>query len=159
MYLQYLDLTFNEEHSSRVKILYFETIKDPGRLLRHATSLIGKGCQIAAIKAGTTDAGSRAASSHTGAMASSDMAVDALFRKGWNRPLLWQGGSDHGGIGHAPSATEGEKPCHYYHAGGPAVMLTDVLAKGNMDVPHLEGPKVEELLNTSLPWIVCFKSH
>ena len=62
-------------------MLYFETIKDPGRLLRHASSLIAKGCQIAAIKAGTTDAGSRAASSHTGAMANSDMAVDAPFRK------------------------------------------------------------------------------
>ena len=79
--LQYLDETHDPGQSSRVKMLYFETIKDPGRLLRHATSLIGKGCQIAAIKAGTTDAGSRAASSHTGAMASSDTAVDALFRK------------------------------------------------------------------------------
>ena len=79
--LQYFDETYRDNSSSKVKILYFETIKDPDRLLRHATSLIRKGCQIAAIKAGTTDAGSRAASSHTGAMASSDMAVDALFRK------------------------------------------------------------------------------
>ena len=31
------------------------------------------------------------------------------------------------------------------HAGGPAVMLTDVLAQGNMDVPHLEGPEVDRL--------------
>ena len=60
--LQYFDETFHEERSSKVKILYFETIKDPDRLLRHATSLIRKGCRIAAIKAGTTDAGSRAAS-------------------------------------------------------------------------------------------------
>ena len=79
--LKYFDETYREESSSKVKILYFETIKDPDKLLRHATSLIRKGCRIAAIKAGTSDAGSRAASSHTGAIASSDVAVDALFRK------------------------------------------------------------------------------
>ena len=43
--------------------------------------LIRKGCKIAAIKAGSSESGSRAASSHTGAIASSDSAVEALFRK------------------------------------------------------------------------------
>jgi acyl-CoA synthetase (NDP forming) len=149
--LQYLDLTFSEEHSSRVKMLYFETIKDPGRLLRHATSLIGKGCQIAAIKAGTTDAGSRAASSHTGAMASSDMAVDALFRKAgivrcYGREELTTVASV---MLHPP--LKGRNLAIITHAGGPAVMLTDELAKGNMDVPKLEGSKVDELLTHLYP--------
>jgi acetyltransferase len=149
--LQYLDETFSEEHSSRVKMLYFETIKDPGRLLRHATSLIGKGCQIAAIKAGTTDAGSRAASSHTGAMASSDMAVDALFRKAgivrcYGREELTTVASV---MMHPP--LKGRNLAIITHAGGPAVMLTDELAKGNMDVPKLEGPKVDELLTHLYP--------
>ena len=40
-----------------------------------------KGCKIAAIKAGSSDSGMRAASSHTGAIASSDSAVEALFQK------------------------------------------------------------------------------
>ena len=149
--LQYLDQTFDEEHSSRVKMLYFETIKDPGRLLRHATSLIGKGCQIAAIKAGTTDAGSRAASSHTGAMASPDMAVDALFRKAgivrcYGREELTTVASV---MLHPP--LNGRNLAIITHAGGPAVMLTDQLAKGDMDVPKLEGPKVDELLGYLYP--------
>jgi acyl-CoA synthetase (NDP forming) len=149
--LQYLDLTYSEEHSSRVKMLYFETIKDPRRLLRHATSLIGKGCQIAAIKAGTTDAGSRAASSHTGAMASSDMAVDALFRKAgivrcYGREELTTVASV---MLHPP--LKGRNLAIITHAGGPAVMLTDQLAKGDMDVPKLEGPKVDELLSHLFP--------
>ena len=59
--LAYFDETYQEGISSRVKILYFETIKNPRSLLKHASSLIRKGCSIAAIKAGTTDAGSRAA--------------------------------------------------------------------------------------------------
>jgi len=149
--LQYLDETYIEEHSSRVKMLYFETIKDPGRLLRHATSLILKGCQIAAIKAGTTDAGSRAASSHTGAMANSDMAVDALFRKAgivrcYGREELTTVASV---MLHPP--LKGSNLAIITHAGGPAVMLTDQLAKGEMDVPRLEGPRVEELLTHLFP--------
>ena len=149
--LQYLDETHDPEQSSKVKMLYFETIKDPGRLLRHATSLIGKGCQITAIKAGTTDAGSRAASSHTGAMASSDTAVDALFRKAgivrcYGREELTTVASV---MLHPP--LKGRNLAIITHAGGPAVMLTDQLAKGNMDVPHLEGPKADELLTHLFP--------
>jgi acetyltransferase len=79
--LEYMDTHFNAETDSLVKLLYIENISDPDKLLYHATSLIRKGCRIAAIKAGSSESGSRAASSHTGAMASSDSAVEALFRK------------------------------------------------------------------------------
>ncbi len=79
--LEYMDKHFDPEHDSMVKLLYIENIADPDKLLYHATSLIRKGCRIAAIKAGSSESGSRAASSHTGALASSDSAVEALFRK------------------------------------------------------------------------------
>ncbi len=149
--LQYFDETYLEGSSSKVKILYFETIKQPDRLLRHATSLIRKGCRIAAIKAGTTDAGSRAASSHTGAMASSDMAVDALFRKAgivrcYGRDDLTTVASV---MLYPPM--KGRNLAIITHAGGPAVMLTDILSKGNMDVPYLQGPKAEQLLTHLFP--------
>ena len=61
--LEYMDETFDPEKSSRVKLLYIENIKDPDKLLRCASSLIRKGCRIAAIKSGGSEAGSRAASS------------------------------------------------------------------------------------------------
>ncbi len=149
--LAYFDETYKEGSSSRVKILYFETIKDPDRLLRHATSLIRKGCSIAAIKAGTTDAGSRAATSHTGALASSDLAVDALFRKAgivrcYGREELTTVAS----VMLMPPL-KGKNLAIITHAGGPAVMLTDVLAQGGMDVPHLEGPEAEKLLTHLFP--------
>ena len=79
--LQYMDEHFDAEHDSHVKLLYIENIANPDKLLFHASSLIRKGCRIAAIKAGSSESGSRAASSHTGAIASSDSAVEALFRK------------------------------------------------------------------------------
>ena len=79
--LQYMDEHFDAERNSHIKLLYIENIANPDKLLFHASSLIRKGCRIAAIKAGSSESGSRAASSHTGAIASSDSAVEALFRK------------------------------------------------------------------------------
>ena len=46
--LQYMDEHFNPEADSRIKLLYIESIGDPDRLLFHASSLIKKGCKIAA---------------------------------------------------------------------------------------------------------------
>ncbi len=149
--LAYFDETYQEGISSRVKILYFETIKNPRSLLKHASSLIRKGCSIAAIKAGTTDAGSRAATSHTGAMASSDVAVDALFKKAGI--VRCYGREDLTTVASVMQTTplEGDNLAIITHAGGPAVMMTDILAKGGMDVPHLEGPEAEALLQHLYP--------
>lgn len=144
--LEHLDETFDPEKSSRVIMLYMEKVSDPKRLLKHATSLISKGCKIAAIKSGGSAAGSRAASSHTGALATSDVAVDALFRKAGivrchNREEL----TTVCAIFMHPEV-KGKRIAVITHAGGPAVMLTDVLSNNGLDVPHLEGPAAEELL-------------
>ncbi len=149
--LEYLDTSFNPETSSRIKLLYIETIGNPEKLLKHASSLIKKGCRIAAIKSGTSEAGSRAASSHTGALASPDTAVDALFRKA--------------GIVRCHSRSEliavasvftrpplkGKRIAIITHAGGPAVMLTDALSKGGLEVPQIKGEKADRLLTKLFP--------
>jgi acetate---CoA ligase (ADP-forming) len=149
--LQYMDETYDSATSSHVKILYIETISKPQKLLKHAASLIRKGCRIAAIKAGSSDAGSRAATSHTGALAGSDLAVDALFRKA--------------GIVRCHSREElvtvasvfmhpelkGKNLAVITHAGGPAVMLTDALSNGGMSVPHIESLVAWELLDKLHP--------
>jgi len=144
--LAYLDDSFNPELSSRVKLLYFEDIKKPQKLLKHATSLIRKGCRIAAIKAGSSEAGSRAASSHTGALANSDAAVSALFRKaGIVRCHSREELAVMGGI-FMHKKLKGKNIAIITHAGGPAVMLTDVLSDGGLCVPNLDGPIADELL-------------
>lgn len=145
--LEFMDDTYINGTSSRVKILYFESIKNPAKLLKHASSLINKGCRIAAIKAGTSEAGSRAASSHTGAMSSSDVAVDALFRKaGIIRCFGREELTTVAAVLLYPELP-GENFAIITHAGGPAVMLTDVLSEGKITVPHLKGEKVDELLS------------
>jgi acetate---CoA ligase (ADP-forming) len=149
--LKYLDETFDPVNSSRVKLLYIETISKPQMLLKHAASLIQKGCKIAAIKAGSSDAGSRAASSHTGALASSDSAVDALFRKAgivrcYGREELISVAS----VFMHPEL-KGKNIAIITHAGGPAVMLTDALSNGGLEVPHIDNPASRELLTQLFP--------
>ena len=149
--LQYMDEHFDAEHDSRVKLLYIENVGNPDKLLFHAASLIRKGCRIAAIKAGSSESGSRAASSHTGAIASSDSAVEALFRKaGIVRCFSREELTTVGCIFTLPEL-KGKNFAIVTHAGGPGVMLTDALSKGGLNVPKLEGPAAEELKTKLFP--------
>ena len=149
--LQYMDENFDHERDSHIKLLYIENISNPDKLLFHASSLIRKGCRIAAIKAGSSESGSRAASSHTGAIASSDSAVEALFRKaGIVRCFSREELTTVGCIFTLPPLT-GRNFAIVTHAGGPGVMLTDALSKGGLNVPKIEGPAADELKSKLFP--------
>lgn len=144
--LEYLDNSFDPETSSRTKLVYVENIASPQKFLKHSRSLIQKGCKIAAIKGGETDAGSRAAASHTGAMANSSMATRALFKKAG----IVYCSSREEMVSVASVFTypklEGKNIAIVTHAGGSAVLLTDALVRGGLNVPKLEGPAADELL-------------
>lgn len=149
--LQYMDENFDPEKDSHVKLLYIENVSNPDKLLFHASSLIRKGCRIAAIKAGSSESGSRAASSHTGAIASSDSAVEALFRKaGIVRCFSREELTTVGCIFTLPPL-KGRNFAIVTHAGGPGVMLTDALSKGGLNVPKIEGPDADELKSLLFP--------
>ena len=156
--LQYMDEHFNPETDSKVKLLYIENIADPDKLLFYASNLIRKGCRIAAIKAGSSESGSRAASSHTGALASSDAAVEALFRKAgivrcFSREELTTAGCIFM-VSANSSLFTNQSSLNFAivtHAGGPGVMLTDALSKGGINVPKIEGAVAEELKSKLFP--------
>ena len=162
--LQYMDENFDAERDSKIKLLYIENVGNPDKLLFHASSLIRKGCRIAAIKAGSSESGSRAASSHTGAIASSDAAVEALFRKAgivrcFSREELTTVGCIFKVLEDSATNTPHPSPNTHHptpithlnrfaivtHAGGPGVMLTDALSKGGMSIPKIEGEAADEL--------------
>jgi len=149
--LEYWDDTFEPGKSSAIKLIYAESIRDPDKILHHASSLIRKGCRIAAIKAGSTEAGSRAASSHTGALISSDSAVEALFRKAgivrcFGREEMTAVASV---FTHKP--LKGRNIAIITQAGGPAVMLTDALSAGGLNIPKITGEKHDTLLSMMNP--------
>lgn len=149
--LEYMDLHFDPEKDPLVKLLYLETISNPQKLLKHASSLIKKGAKIAAIKAGSTEEGSRAATSHTGAIASSDMTVRALFKKAGivycsSREQLLSVASIFN-----YKKLKGKNIAIITHAGGSAVMLADELSKGGLKVPEISGPEADKLKNFLFP--------
>lgn len=150
--LEYMDGNFDPETGSNIKILYIEDIRNPDKLLHHSRSLIKKGCRIAAIKAGSSESGSRATSSHTGAIANPDLAVEALFRKAgivrcFSREELATVASVF-----TLRTLKGNNIAIVTHAGGPAVILTDALSKGGLNIPDLSGhPDAEELKKHLLP--------
>lgn len=144
--LEYWDETFDPETSSRTKVIYIENMDKPEKLLKHASSLIKKGCRIAGVKSGRTDAGNRAVSSHTGALAGSDAAVEALFKKaGIVRCNSRLELAYVAGVMQYKELT-GKNIAIVTHAGGPGVMLTDILSDEGMEVPHIEGEKADALL-------------
>lgn len=144
--LEYWDDSYVHGESSPVKLLYIENISNPDKLLHHASSLIRKGCKIAAIKAGSTEAGSRAAASHTGALTSSDSAVEALFRKAGIVRCYGREELTTVACIFMCRPMQGKNIAIITHAGGPAVMLTDALELGGLNIPQLpDSPKKEEL--------------
>jgi len=149
--VKYLDENYNPDTDSKIKLLYIENIKKPEMLLKHAASLIRKGCKIAAIKSGSSDAGSRAASSHTGALASSDVAVDALFKKAGI--VRCYGREELACVAAVFQHNElkGKRIAIITHAGGPGVMLTDALSENGLEVPSIENEKSKELLTLLYP--------
>jgi len=69
-------LYYDEE--TKVILLYVEDIKN-GRAFIEAASKVTRKKPVIALKAGKTEAGARAAASHTGAMAGSDQIYNAAF--------------------------------------------------------------------------------
>jgi len=71
---------WEQDSQTDVILLYLESFGNPRRFARIA-SRVSRHKPIVAVKAGRTGAGKRAASSHTAALAASDVAVDALFHQ------------------------------------------------------------------------------
>jgi len=75
-----VDLLVDDE-DTRVILLFLETIRDAARLARAAERASAAGKPVVAYKLGRSALGAALARSHTGALAGSDAAVDAYFRR------------------------------------------------------------------------------
>jgi acyl-CoA synthetase (NDP forming) len=144
--LVYLDLSYIDGKSSTVKMLYLEGIKNPDKFLKHCRSLKQKGCEIIALKAGNSEEGTKAASSHTGAMASSNLFIQALF----NKAGIIRCYSRYELINTAGIAQLTRSRINNFaiitHAGGPGVVLTDALCNNGLKVPGLSHKHQKHLL-------------
>ncbi len=70
-----------DDEATRVIALYVESVRHPDRFRAAALKAARAGKPVVAFKIGRSEAGARAAVSHTGALAGADRMYDALFRQ------------------------------------------------------------------------------
>jgi len=128
-----------------VILLYLESFGNPTKFSEIARR-VGRVKPIAAVKAGRSRAGARAASSHTGALASDDTAVDALFRQaGVIRTQTLQELFDVAALlAHQP-LPRGRRVGILTNAGGPGILAADACEANGLELPALAARTREEL--------------
>ena len=106
---------------------------------------------IAVVKSGRTEAGARAASSHTGALAGLDVAVDALLgQAGVIRTDTMEELFDLAMLLANQPVPAGNRVALLTNAGGPAIMASDACESRGLSIPALS-PKTAAELQTFLP--------
>lgn len=70
-----------EDEATKVIALYVETVRHPQKFRAAALKAARAGKPVVAFKIGRSEAGAKAAVSHTGALAGADRMYDALFRQ------------------------------------------------------------------------------
>ena len=117
-----------------VILLYVESFGNPRKFSELARD-IGRRKPIVAVKAGRSAAGARAASSHTGALASSDVIVDALFRQcGMIRTHTLEELFDVAALlAHQPIPA-GRRVAILTNAGGPAILAADACEANGLEL-------------------------
>jgi acetyl coenzyme A synthetase (ADP forming)-like protein len=125
---------WEDDATTAVILLYLESFGNPRRFGRLARR-IGRKKPIVAVKAGRTGAGSRAAGSHTAALAASEVAVDALFRQaGVIRADTIGEMFDVGACLDAQPLPPGRRVAIVTNAGGPAVLAVDACEAAGLTV-------------------------
>lgn len=116
-----------DDPGTDVVLMYLESFGNPRNFTRIARKFTSKK-PIIAVKAGRTLAGARAASSHTGALAGLDIAVDALFAQcGVLRVSTIEELFDLAMAFTMQPIPKGNRIAVLTNAGGPGIMATDAI--------------------------------
>lgn len=146
----------NEEDVKQI-LLYMESIQNPANFRRLATR-ISKKKPILALKAGRSDAGASAASSHTGSLAGSDKAADALLRQsGVIREFSLQKLFATAKVFSNCPIPKGNRVAIVTNSGGPGIMATDAICELGMQMAPLSDA-TKETLRSFLPAAASVKN-
>jgi acetyl coenzyme A synthetase (ADP forming)-like protein len=136
---------WEQDPATKVILLYLESFGNPRKFSRIAKRVSAKK-PIVVVKSGATSVGARAASSHTGALATSTVASDALFRQA--------------GIIHVDSVqelfdvatllsnqplAEGKRLAVITNGGGPGVIAADASEQHGLVLPPFSPETVNRL--------------
>jgi acetyl coenzyme A synthetase (ADP forming)-like protein len=139
-----------DDPRTEVIALYLESFGNPRKFARLAPQVARKK-PIIAVKSGRSAAGKRAASSHSAALASLDVAVDALFEQaGVIRSDTLEDLFDIATLLATQPVPRGSRVAIVTNAGGPGILLADACAALGLELPE-PGPDTLAKLRSFLP--------
>ncbi|MCW1888306.1 MAG: acetate--CoA ligase family protein [Candidatus Moranbacteria bacterium] len=139
---------FNTEDSTKTIAFYSEGINDARSFIETGQSLTKP---TIALKSGATEAGSKASSSHTGSLAGSDLAYEALFKQaGILRAHTLQDMLDTLLVTSKNTFPKGPRVAILTNAGGLGVLASDTVIEEGMTLASLE-ESTESALRAILP--------
>jgi acetyl coenzyme A synthetase (ADP forming)-like protein len=134
-----------DDPRTSVILLYLESFGNPKKFSEIARR-VARSKPIVAVKAGRSQAGSRAAASHTGALASSDTVVDALFRQaGVIRTERLEELFDVAALLSHQPVPQGARVAILTNAGGPGILAADACEAAGLELPVLSEDTHAEL--------------
>jgi acetate---CoA ligase (ADP-forming) len=138
-------LYWEEDDDTDVILLYLESFGNPRKFSRIARR-VSRTKPIVAVKSGRTSAGVRAASSHTAAISSGDVAVDALFHQtGVLRTDTLTEMFDIATLISNQPAPSGSRVGILTNAGGPGILAADACESNGLEVPRLSEDTIGRL--------------
>lgn len=138
------------DDATRVILMYVENFGNPRKFTRIARE-VTRHKPIIAVKAGRSAAGARAASSHTGALAGADTAIDALLAQcGVIRVDSVEELFDMAMAFGPLQVPKGNRVAIVTNAGGPGIIITDACEALGLSVPELSN-ETQERLRGNLP--------
>ena len=142
--LDLLQAWWHDEHT-RVILMYIEELTNGQEFMRMARE-VSRAKPVVAIKSGTTQAGARAVSSHTGSLAGSEQAYQAGFRQaGVLRADSMQELFDMAlAFGYQPPL-RGKKIAVITNAGGPGILATDALERAGLTLANFDAQTLSAL--------------
>ncbi len=139
-----------DDPRTQVIALYLESLGNPRKFARLAPQVARKK-PIVAVKSGRSAAGSRAASSHSAALASVDIGVDALFAQaGVIRTTTLEELFDVAALLSSQPVPAGRRIAVVTNAGGPGILLADACEAHGLSLPTL-APETLDKLRAFLP--------
>ncbi|MEO8636314.1 MAG: acetate--CoA ligase family protein [Gemmatimonadales bacterium] len=138
-------LHWEDDETIGVILMYVENFGNPRRFLEIASRVTRKK-PIIVVKSGRSQTGARAASSHTGALAANDVAIDALL----NQAGVLRAGSveelfDFAMAFSGPPLPRGRRVAVLTNSGGPGILAADALEANGLEVAELHPTTVATL--------------
>lgn len=125
-----------DDDATKVIALYVETVRNPEKFRAACLRAAAAGKPVVAFKVGRSEAGARAAVSHTGALAGADAMYDALFRQvGVIRAETFADFIDIPAALASGRALRGNRVAILTSTGGAGTLVSDALGVAGFETP------------------------